>query len=64
MAIETLINMDFCRELISKGHSKIVAQKALLFTRTSPHTQKAPASNWPKIGSKTTSTTPISKKKQ
>ena len=31
--IETLIDMGHCQELISKGHSKNVAQKALLFSR-------------------------------
>lgn len=64
MPIETLINMEFCKELMSQGHSKTAAQKALLFTRNSTLTQKASASKWPKIGYKTTNTIRTSRKKQ
>ena len=32
-SIDHLINKEFAQELITKGHSKNVAQKALLFTR-------------------------------
>jgi hypothetical protein len=35
VSIDSLISKDFCDQLIKQGHSKVVAQKALLFTRTS-----------------------------
>lgn len=38
VSIDSLINKEFAAELQKKGHSKNVAQKALLFTRTAPFT--------------------------
>lgn len=64
VAIETLINKDLYEQLAKQGHSKAVAQKALLFTRTPPRTQRASASRWPRTGSRTTSTTSTSRRRR